>query len=113
MADFVQIICAVLIVAAAVFYIYRSVKRPAGESRLQMVLAVFQVLLCGWFFALCISDVLDIQVNFSLMRLILYICYALAFLAITIYTLFLRAIVDIASQLSPCSGSAFTGKRSV
>ena len=26
---------------------------------------------------------------------------------------FLRAIVDIASQLSPCSGSAFTGKRSV
>ena len=90
MADFVQIICAVLIVAAAVFYIYRSVKRPAGESRLQMVLAVFQVLLCGWFFALCISDVLDIQVNFSLMRLILDICYALAFLAITIYTLFLR-----------------------
>ena len=79
-----------MIIAAAILYIVKSRKNQTGESALRMVLAVFQILLCGWFFALCISDVLDISVSFSLERLIVNICYAIAFLSITIYTLFNR-----------------------
>ena len=90
MAAALQIICAVLIIAAAVFYVYTSHKHKGSETRVQMVLSVFQILLCGWFFALCISDVLDIRVNFSYVRLILNIVYAAAFLTLTINVLFNR-----------------------
>ena len=55
-----------------------------------MVLSVFQIVLCGCFFALCISDVMDIKVSFSTERLVVNIFYAAAFLAISIYTLFFR-----------------------
>jgi hypothetical protein len=43
-------------------------------------------LLAG-FFALCLSDVLDIRVNFSAVRLFLNIFYALTFLSLTAFAL--------------------------
>ena len=48
---------------------------------------VFQIVLCGFFFALCLSDVLDIRVNFSAVRLFLNIFYALTFLSLTAFAL--------------------------
>ena len=54
---------------------------------MQIVLAVFQLVLCGGFFALCLSDVFDIKENFSYERLVLDFFYAAAFLALSIYTL--------------------------
>jgi len=91
MAEIYQIISAVLIIAAVIYYIYSGRKNKTCESVPWKVLSVFQILLCGWFFALCVSDVLDYPHSFSYERLIVNICYAVAFLAITIYTLFLRS----------------------
>ncbi len=88
MAEALQIICAALIIAAVVFFIVRNRKAQFGATTGQMILSVIQIILCGWFFALCISDILDIPVSFSPERLILMIVYALAFLALTIFTLF-------------------------
>ena len=90
MATTFQIICIVLIIAAAAWYIFRNKDNRANASTPQLVLAVFQIVLCGWFFSLCVSDVLDIQVSFSYERLIVNIFYALAFLALAIYTLFFQ-----------------------
>ena len=47
----------------------------------------FQIVLCGVFFALCLSDVLDIKSNFSAVRFILNIFYALVFLSLTSFAL--------------------------
>lgn len=90
MENILQIVCSVLIVAAVIFYLYKRSKNKAGETIPQMVLSVFQIVLSGWFFSLCISDVLDYGVHFSYERLILDIVYAIAFLTLTIYTLFNR-----------------------
>ena len=88
MAEALQIICAALIIAAVVFFFFFFRKAQFGATTGQMILSVIQIILCGWFFALCISDILDIPVSFSPERLILMIVYALAFLALTIFTLF-------------------------
>ena len=47
-------------------------------------------MLCGWFFALCVSDVLDFGVNFSAVRVILDFFYALAFLSLSVYAQFTK-----------------------
>ena len=61
-----------------------------GSSRLQMALAWYQVVLCGWFFALCVSDILDIRVNFSYVRFAVNVFYALEFSALAVYTFFYK-----------------------
>ena len=53
----------------------------------QKALSVFQIVLCGGFFALCLSDVLDINANFSAVRFFLNIFYALAFFSLTAFAL--------------------------
>ena len=88
MAAAFQVICAVLIIAAVIFFIYKNKNDQTGMTTPQMVLAAFQIVLCGWFFALCVSDVLDLPVSFSYERLIVNIFYAIAFLALSLYTLF-------------------------
>ncbi len=88
MATALQIVCAVFILAAAVLFICRNRTKKTGESKGLLVLTVFQIILCGWFFALCVSDILDIKVSFSLERLVVNIFYAIAFLAISVYALF-------------------------
>ena len=85
-----QIICALLLIAALVFFIIRSRSSGTGASKGQLLLSGFQILLCGWFFALCMSDVLDINVNFSYVRLVLNLFYGIAFLSVSIYTLFMK-----------------------
>ena len=44
--------------------------------------------LCGYFFALCLSDVMDVRSDFSVVRFVLNCFYDLAFLALTAYVLF-------------------------
>lgn len=85
-----QIVCAMLLIAALVVFLMKTRVSGKGASKGQTLLAGFQLLLCGWFFALCLSDVLDIGVNFSYVRLILNVFYGIAFLAVSIYTLFTK-----------------------
>lgn len=83
-----QVVCALFIIAAIVFFLLGSRKTYSKATSAQIALAVFQTVLCGWFFALCVSDVLDITVNFSLERVSVDVFYIIAFLAITIYVVF-------------------------
>ena len=88
MAIALQIICAALIISAALFFVHKSRRAYEKATKGQIALAVFQIILCGWFFSLCVSDVLDIQVNFSLERIVVDLFYCIAFLAIAVYVLF-------------------------
>lgn len=85
-----QIVCALLLIAALVFFLIRSRSSGTGASKGQLLLSGFQLLLCGWFFALCMSDILDINVNFSYVRVVLNLFYGIAFLSVSIYTLFMK-----------------------
>lgn len=81
-----QIICVILIIGAVLLFR----KNTSGNdiiTKPQKVLSVFQIVLCGGFFALCLSDVLDINVNFSAVRFFLNIFYALTFLSLTAFAL--------------------------
>jgi hypothetical protein len=81
-----QIVSIILIFGAVLLFW----KRSSGNTtitRVQRYLAVFQIVLCGGFFALSLSEVLDINVNFSAVRLILNIFYGLAFLSLTAFAL--------------------------
>ena len=86
MAIALQVVCVLFILASVFVFVRKNRRGIIGSSKLQMALAVFQVVLFGWFFALCVSDILDIKVNFSYVRFILNIRYALAFLAVAFYT---------------------------
>lgn len=85
-----QVICAALIVSAVIFFIYKSRKANVKATKVQSALAVFQIILCGWYFSLCLSDILDFQTHFSLERAVVNLFYVLAFLAIAVYALFNR-----------------------
>ena len=81
-----QAVCTLFILAAIFVFVRQNPSSRTGSSKLQVVLAVFQVALCGWFFGLCVSDVLDINVNISYVRVVLNVFYALAFLMVMAYT---------------------------
>ena len=85
-----QVVSALLLVAALIVFLIKSRSSGTGATKGQLLLAGFQFLLCGWFFALCLSDVLDITVSFSYVRLVLNIFYGIAFLAVSIYTLLMK-----------------------
>ena len=88
MAIVFQIACSAFIIIAMVVFARRNSRERSGASAMQMALALYQILLCGWFFALSVSDILDIKVNFSYVRFILNCFYIVAFLSITVYTFF-------------------------
>ena len=90
MATVFQITGSILIIAAAAFYIKKNDRAKMGATKWQMILAVWQIIFCGWFFALCISDVLDFSVSFSYIRFTLNIFYAIAFLSLSVYVLFAK-----------------------
>lgn len=90
MAVLFQVVGTILIIVAVIFFIRKNDRSVTGASKAQMFLAGFQIVLCGWFFALCLSDVLDVGVNFSPVRFILNVIYVIAFSAISIYTLFTK-----------------------
>ena len=81
-----QIVSVVLIIGAVLLFLKNS-SRNIMITKLQKTLAVFQIVLCGGFFALCLSDVLDIRVSFSAVRLFLNVFYALAFLSMAAFAL--------------------------
>ena len=81
-----QIISVVLIIGA-VFLFRTKTSSITMITKGQKALAVFQIVLCGGFFALCVSDVLDIKANFSAVRLILNLFYALVYLSMTAFAL--------------------------
>ena len=81
-----QIVSVILIIGAVILFWINSSKNTM-ITKAQKALAVFQIILCGSFFALCLSDVLDIKVNFSAVRMLLNIFYALAFLSMTAFGL--------------------------
>ena len=86
MAVVFQIVSVILIIGAVFLFL----KKSSGNTmitKFQKALAVFQIILCGGFFALCLSDVLDIRVSFSAVRLFLNIFYALAFLSLAAFAL--------------------------
>lgn len=85
-----QVVSALLLVAALIVFLIKSRSSRTGATKGQLLLAGFQFLLCGWFFALCLSDVLDITVSFSYVRLVLNIFYGIAFFAVSIYTLLMK-----------------------
>ena len=90
MAVAFQITCSIFILLAAVYFVRKNRKEDIGATKMQMALAVFQVMLCGWFFALCLSDVLDIRISFSLVRFILNTFYVIAFTSISLFALFYK-----------------------
>ena len=81
-----QIVCVILIIGAVLLF-WKKSSRYTKITKGQKALSVFQIVLCGFFFALCLSDVLDIRVNFSAVRLFLNIFYALTFLSLTAFAL--------------------------
>jgi hypothetical protein len=81
-----QIISVILIIGAVLLF-WKNSSRNTMITKAQRALAVFQIVLCGGFFALCLSDVLDIKVNFSAIRFFLNIFYALVFLSLTAFGL--------------------------
>ena len=81
-----QIISIVLIIGA-VFLFRTKISDKTMITKGQKALAVFQIVLCGCYFALCLSDVLDIKANFSAVRLFLNLFYALAYLSMTAFAL--------------------------
>lgn len=80
------IVSLIIIFAAALLFLKKS-SRNTMLTGSQKALAVFQILLGGCFFALCLSDVLDIKVSFSPVRLFLNIFYALTFLSLAVFAL--------------------------
>ena len=86
MANVLQVVCALFILAAAIVFARQNSSARTGRSKLQAALALFQVVLFGWFFALCVSDILDIKVSFSYVRFVLNVFYVLAFLTAAVYT---------------------------
>ena len=81
-----QIVSIILIIGAVLLFWKKNSGNPV-ITNFQKALVVFQIVLCGGFFALCVSDVLDIRVNFSAVRVSLNVFYALVFLSLTAFGL--------------------------
>ena len=80
-------IVSILLIAGAVFLFLRNSSRNTMITTPQKTLAFFQIVLCGSFFVLCLSDALDIRVSFSPVRLFLNLFYALTFLSLAVFAL--------------------------
>ena len=80
-------IVSIILIIGAVFLFCRHSEKISQITKAQKALAVLQIVLCGGFFALCVSDVLDIKVNFSAVRLILNLFYGITFLALSAFAL--------------------------
>ena len=79
-----QIVSVILIIGAVLLF-WKRTSSNTIITKGQKALSVFQIVLCGGFFALCLSDALDISANFSAVRFFLNIFYALAFLSLTAF----------------------------
>ena len=80
------IVSIILIIGAELLY-WKKSSRNTMITKGQRALAIFQIALCGGFFFLCLSAVLDIKVNFSAVRTAVNIYYAMTFLSMTAFAL--------------------------
>ena len=83
-----KVVCLVLILL--VLFIYLRTSKKSGEklSKLQLIIVSVQILIAGYFFALCLSDFYAVAKNFSIERLVADIFCDIAYLLLTIYILF-------------------------
>ena len=81
-----QIVSVFLIIGAVILFLKNS-SMNTMITKAQKAMAVFQIVLCGAFFALCLSDILDIRVGFSAVRLFLNTFYTLTFLSLASFAL--------------------------
>lgn len=86
--NFFQVAWIVLIIIVLVAYIRKYWDADEEATRGQIVLVAFQIILAGYYFGLCFSDLLDFDVNFSLERFIINIFCDIAFLLLLVYVLF-------------------------
>ena len=88
-----QALCVALIAAASIVYI-RSNRRPLRRkaTRGQYMLVFFQIILCGSYFVLCLSDYLAVRTGPDRARMISDMIYILMFLTWGVYSLFLSRL---------------------
>lgn len=86
MAVVLQVVCVLFIFAAVIVFARQNSRSQIGSSGLQMAPALYRVVLCEWFFGLCVSDILDINAGFSYVRFAVNVFYARAFSAAAVYT---------------------------
>ncbi len=85
--DIAFLIAGILLIIGAVLLFLKHSSGNSLMTKGQKILAAFQIVLCGSFFALCLSDALDIKVSFSGVRLFLNIFYSLAFLSLSVFAI--------------------------
>ena len=85
--DIAFLIVSIILIITAVLLFLKNSSGNRMMTKGQKILAVFQIVLCGSFFALCLSDALDIKVSFSGVRLFLNIIYSLTFLSLSAFAL--------------------------
>ncbi len=85
--DIAFLIAGILLIIGAVLLFLKHSSGNSLMTKGQKILAAFQIVLCGSFFALCLSDALDIKVSFSGVRLFLNIFYSMAFLSLNVFAL--------------------------
>ena len=85
--DIAFLIVSIILIIGAVCLFLRNSSGNHRMTKGQKILAIFQIVLCGSFFVLCLSDVLDIKVSFSAVRVFLNIFYSLAFLSLSAFAL--------------------------
>lgn len=61
--DIAFLIVIVILIIIAVLVFWKNSSRNTMITKGQRALAVFQIVLCGGFFGLCLSNVLDIKVG--------------------------------------------------
>ena len=82
-----QIVCILAIMGVVFLFLRKNKSDNFPITKFQKSLAVFQIILCGAFFALNLSDFLDYSMDPSMIRLILGLFYDLAFLSLAVYAL--------------------------
>ena len=83
-----KIISLVLILLILFIYLWKLKKSGEKVTKLQLIIVSVQLVICSYFFALCVSDFFEISKHFSLERLVADIFCDIAFLVLIIYILF-------------------------
>ena len=86
--NFFQVAWIVVIIIVLVAFVRKYRASDDDATNGQIALAAFQIILSGYFFGLCFSDLLDIGVNFSLERFVINIFCDVVFLLLLVYVLF-------------------------
>ena len=83
-----KIVSLVFILLVLFIYLLKYKKTGEKASKLQLLIALVQLIICTYFFALCVSDFFEISKHFSLERLVADIFCDIAYLLLIVYLLF-------------------------